>query len=70
MLAVEGRVQRESLVVHVVADKLFDLSDRLAGIGEQNSVTIPHGRGDNFRGESPPDPREAKALRLKTRNFH
>ena len=30
MLAVEGRVQREGLVVHIVADKLIDLSDHLA----------------------------------------
>jgi error-prone DNA polymerase len=33
MLAVQGRVQREGLVVHIVADQLTDLSDRLAGIG-------------------------------------
>jgi error-prone DNA polymerase len=70
MLAVEGRVQREGLVVHVVADKLLDLTDRLAMIGERENVNIPHGRGDNFRGETPADPREANALRLKTRNFH
>jgi len=74
MLAVEGRVQREGLVVHIVADKLIDLTDRLAAIGEQEAVVMPHGRGDNFRGEMPPDPREPKsagdALRLKTRNFH
>jgi hypothetical protein len=30
MLAVEGRVQREGLVVHIVADKLIDLTERLA----------------------------------------
>jgi error-prone DNA polymerase len=74
MLAVEGRVQREGLVVHIVADKLIDMTDRLAAIGEQEAVVMPHGRGDNFRGEIPPDPREPKsakdALRLKTRNFH
>jgi error-prone DNA polymerase len=74
MLAVEGRVQREGLVVHMVADKLIDMTDRLAAIGEQETVVMPHGRGDNFRGEMPPDPREPKQpnelLRLKTRNFH
>jgi error-prone DNA polymerase len=70
MLAVQGRVQREGLVVHIVADKLLDLTDRLAMIGERENVIIPHGRGNNFRGETPPDPREAIALRLKTRNFH
>jgi error-prone DNA polymerase len=74
MLAVEGRVQREGLVVHIVADNLIDLTDRLAAIGEHDTVVMPHGRGDNFRGEVPPDPREPKqpkeALRLRTRNFH
>jgi error-prone DNA polymerase len=43
MLAVEGRVQREGLVVHIVADKLVDLSDRLAGIGE-NEKSFPLGQ--------------------------
>ncbi|HYK80979.1 MAG TPA: OB-fold nucleic acid binding domain-containing protein [Micropepsaceae bacterium] len=70
MLAVEGRVQREGLVVHIVADWLIDLTERLAAIGEQETVNFPHGRGDNFRGEMLPDPRDPGALRLKTRNFH
>ncbi|MDN5289759.1 MAG: dnaE2 [Mucilaginibacter sp.] len=49
MLAVEGRVQREGLVVHIVADKLIDLSDHLAGIGEtEEQFQLPHGRGDEF----------------------
>jgi error-prone DNA polymerase len=74
MLAVEGRVQREGLVVHIVADKLIDMTDRLSAIAEQEAVIMPHGRGDNFQGEMPPDPRDPKqpteTLRLKTRNFH
>jgi error-prone DNA polymerase len=49
MLAVEGRVQREGLVVHIVADKLIDLSDHLAGFGEtEEQFQLPHGRGDEF----------------------
>ena len=80
MLGVEGRVQREGLVVHIVADKLIDLSDRLASIGETDRAVIPAGRGDNFRGYMPPDPRapkpsqvkdaDANTLKLKPRNFH
>jgi hypothetical protein len=31
--AVEGRVQREGLVIHIVADRLIDLPDKLAGMG-------------------------------------
>ncbi len=78
MLAVEGRVQREGLVVHIVADRLIDLSDRLAAIGENDGTfRRPRGGGDNFTGDTPPDPRTptdlsetGSTLRLKTRNFH
>jgi error-prone DNA polymerase len=81
MLVVEGRIQREGLVVHIVAEKLIDLTHRLAAIGEQNNIIMPHGRGDNFRGDTPPDPRsrkpageivsgDANILKLKSRNFH
>jgi len=86
MLAVEGRVQREGLVVHIVADKLIDLSDHLAGIGETDEdFQLPHGRGDEFHHGGGPDsrdhpPRKVRdiyipdlhidKLRLKPRNFH
>ena len=33
LLAVEGRLQREGLVIHVVARRLYDLSHRLATLG-------------------------------------
>jgi error-prone DNA polymerase len=84
MLAVEGRIQREGLVVHIVADKLTDLSDCLAAIGDSDSrFRRPSGGGDNFTGGMPPDPRAPKpipgpgsengrganTLKLKTRNF-
>jgi error-prone DNA polymerase len=60
MLAVEGRVQREGLVVHIVADKLIDLSNELAGIVEsQEQFQLPHGRGDEFHhGGNGLDPRD------------
>jgi len=46
MLAVEGRVQREGLVVHIVTDKLIDRSDQLASIGDTGEdFQSPHGRG-------------------------
>lgn len=49
MLAVEGRVQREGLVVHIMADRLIDLSAQLDGIGEtEDEFQLPHGRGDEF----------------------
>jgi error-prone DNA polymerase len=64
MLAVEGRLQREGDVVHLVAYKLFDLSADLANIGSGEDAAaafpLPHGRGDEFhRGSAGPDPRDA-----------
>lgn len=37
MLAVNGRIQREGAVVHIVAYRLHDLSDALASIGEREA---------------------------------
>jgi len=60
MLAVEGRVQREGLVVHIVADKLIDMNDRLAAIGEQEAVVMPHGARRQFPGRDTADPPRTK----------
>lgn len=38
MLGVQGRVQREGDVVHIVAAKLFDLSGQLASIGQRDTA--------------------------------
>jgi error-prone DNA polymerase len=67
MLAIEGRVQREGLVVHIVADKLIDLSDQLAGIGEtDHGFQLPHGRGDEFhRGGNGQDPRDRPPRKVR-----
>jgi error-prone DNA polymerase len=67
MLGVEGRVQREGLVVHIVVDKLIDLSDKLAGIGDQNRFPLPHGRGDEFHHGSAgrPDSRDRSARKAR-----
>ena len=40
LLAVTGRLQREGIVIHVVADRLFDLSDRLASLAEDDAPDI------------------------------
>ncbi|MBA3833742.1 MAG: error-prone DNA polymerase [Chthoniobacterales bacterium] len=67
MLAVEGRVQREGLVVHIVAENLIDLSDRLAGIGDQDRFPLGHGRGDEFHHGSAgsPDSRDRPARKAR-----
>ncbi len=71
MIAVQGCVQREGDVVHLVAAKLFDLSDRLGRIGEKDDAfPLPHGRGDEFHhGSSGFDAREGRGLRIKPRDF-
>jgi error-prone DNA polymerase len=60
MIAVRGRIQREGDVVHLVAERLTDLSAELASVGNREaSFPLPHGRGDQVRhGGSGPDPRE------------
>jgi error-prone DNA polymerase len=85
MLGVEGRVQREGQVVHIVADKLIDYSTRLGSISEQEApFRLPHGRGDEFHhGSGGIDSRDRPprvggtiipdlhidTLRLKSRDF-
>lgn len=57
MIAVRGRVQREGEVVHLVANKLADLSADLASISQRDEATTGN--------VAQPD-----RLKLKTRNFH
>ncbi|GIL41690.1 error-prone DNA polymerase [Roseiterribacter gracilis] len=44
VLGVRGKVQREGIVVHVVAEELFDLSDRLHGLAPANDSLMPRSR--------------------------
>src|SRR5262249_37558802 len=58
LLAVRGHVQREGLVIHLVAEQLWDWSaelDRIAEIDEAFPLEV--GRGDQAR-SSTPDPRD------------
>jgi error-prone DNA polymerase len=49
MLGVDGRIQREGDVVHLVAQQLTDLSESLASIGNRELAFLPtHGRGDEL----------------------
>ena len=59
MMAVHGRIQREGEVVHLVAQRLTDLSAELASVGDRDDgFPLPHGRGDEFHHGSPGiDPR-------------
>ncbi len=57
MIACHGRVQREGDVIHVVTDRLEDLSDLLRGVGERDEAfPITHGRGDGVTHPAGRDP--------------
>ena len=62
MLACHGRVQREGDVIHVVTERLDDLSELLKSLGgRQAPFPLRHGRGDEVTHQNGPDPREAGA---------
>ncbi len=49
LLGVTGRVQREGIVIHVVAEKLWDWSAHLDRIAETQEFKLTAGRGDEVR---------------------
>src|SRR5580700_6590060 len=72
MMAVKGRIQREGEVVHLVAQRLTDLSGELASVGNREATfPLPYGRGDQVRnGGAGPDPRELAAKGLRTGDIY
>jgi error-prone DNA polymerase len=61
LLIVDGKVQREGDVVHIVATRLHDGSDLLASVGERGeAIRLPHGRGDEVYHGSAPDHRDTR----------
>ncbi len=59
MIACHGKVQREGEVVHVITDRLEDLSDLLRSVGERDEpFPIQHGRGDGATHPGARDPRD------------
>jgi error-prone DNA polymerase len=79
MIAVTGKVQKEGKVIHVVSERIEDLTPLLTAVGDRD---FPHrtGRGDGARngGHDPRDPPERAAIlagrdggmRIKSRDFH
>ncbi|MBY6240505.1 error-prone DNA polymerase [Methylosinus sp. Sm6] len=62
MMAAYGRVQREGDVVHLVAQRITDLSADLASVGSREAAfPLPHGRGDQLRSRG--------SIRVKSRDF-
>ncbi|MDQ0333479.1 DNA polymerase III alpha subunit [Mesorhizobium sp. YL-MeA3-2017] len=72
MIGVRGRVQREGEVVHLVAQRITDLSAELASAGDRDiAFPLSHGRGDQVRhGGSGPDPRELPPKGLRSRDIY
>ncbi len=71
MMAINGRVQREGEVVHLVAQQLFDLSDDLSGLADRDqSFTLPFTRADHFTHGGGPDPREMPKRTVKPRDIY
>ncbi|MEO3432385.1 hypothetical protein [Inquilinus sp. CAU 1745] len=70
MMAV--RIQREGDVVHLVAQRITDLSADLASMGSRDmTFPVPYGRGYQVRnGGSCPDPYELPPKGLRTRDIY
>jgi error-prone DNA polymerase len=59
MIACHGRVQREGEVIHVITERLEDLSDLLRSVGQRNEpFPIEYGRGDSATHPGARDPRD------------
>ena len=66
MLAVDGKVQREGEVVHIVATKLHDASGLLASVGDRDSAfPLPHSRGDDSIAADRPTPATRRPVRSR-----
>lgn len=73
LLKIEGRIQREGGVTHLIAYALEDLGGLLSGLGERDTpFPLPHGRGDEaHRGPHGPDPRGPRTGReIYIRDLH
>ncbi len=71
LLMVDGRVQKEGEVVHIVATRLHDLSDLLATVGERDApFPLPHGRDDEFHHGGSPDARDKAPPMRRAREIY
>ena len=72
MLGVDGRIQREGEVVHIVAYRLHDLSNALASVGDRDAAfPLPHGQGDELHHAGPgPHPRDLLPGAPKPRDIY
>ncbi len=57
LLAVQGKLQKEGLVIHVVAERLLDRTDLLRRLAE-TTFRSPLAHADHAKSGNPPDPRD------------
>jgi len=71
MMPINGRIQREGEVVHLVAQQLFDLSGDLSGLADKDTeFKLPAASGDEFARGGGPDPRDAPKPIAQTRDMY
>lgn len=71
MMAINGRIQREGDVVHLIAQQLFDLSADLSGLADRDETfKLPTGRGDEFAQGSPGSADSRDRAAIKTRDIY
>ncbi|MGD9803407.1 MAG: error-prone DNA polymerase [Hyphomicrobiaceae bacterium] len=70
LLGVEGLLQREGIVIHVVAQRLVDLSHHLHTLADRNGIDPPLARADHIKnpGHDPRDIRKHDAG-FRSRDF-
>ena len=63
LLRVTGRLQREGIVAHIIADKLEDMSDRLDALTDIDEFSVTLSNADEVKRNIDLDPRAAAARR-------
>jgi error-prone DNA polymerase len=67
LMVVRGKLQREGIVIHVVADAMIDRSDLLARLNETDVTAgpfrAPIAHADHAKSSGPPDPRDPYSQR-------
>ena len=64
LLRVTGKLQREGIVTHIVAEKLEDLSGQLDDLADKEAFDLPVSPADEVKRDLPVEPQE-RALRRK-----
>ncbi|MBV8650092.1 MAG: error-prone DNA polymerase [Alphaproteobacteria bacterium] len=69
LIGCTGRLQREGLVIHVVAERLVDLTPRLRRLRDGPILALQQGRGDEAKHPPPQRPSLSPDLVISSRDF-